>query len=304
MLHAAPIVPGPGIVVWTLAVDDIPASLWDHLTALLDDGERAWAARFACDRHRLARLAAHALKRLMLQAFAGRPAGSWRFDTAPGGKPRVTVTGTPHFNLAYSAGWVACGISDHVDLGIDLEHTARQAPLTLSGTYLTAEEERWLKRLPAPAQSDGFLRLWTLKEAFTKAVGTGLMQDWQDFGFSFDPLRVTFRDATLGDCRRWHFDQRRIGEAFFLAVAWRDGPRGLAVTVEHIRLEQVVGGGAHVVADTGKEAVLFGKKGPKNFCQFGRRLVAIRPNRPTPSIATDAGSGISSIVAINPVESL
>jgi 4'-phosphopantetheinyl transferase len=241
---------GAGIVVWILAVETIPTPMWESLTALLDDGERARAARFVCERHRRARVAAHALRRLMLQEFAGAPAHSWRFETAPGGKPRVAGIGKPYFNIAYSAARVACGMSDEVDLGIDLEYAACPAPLALAGDYLTAGETRWLQRLPGPAQSDGFFRLWTLKEAFTKATGTGLLGDVQDIGFEFDPLRVRFRDESLGDPGSWHFDQRRIDDAFFLAIAWQDGPCDLAVTVEQVRLESLRSGAAGVASRT------------------------------------------------------
>ena len=51
-----------------------------------------------------------------------------------------------------------------------------------------------------PAQPPiGFFRPCTLKEAYIKATGLGLAQRPDDFAFAFEPLRVTFADAALGE---------------------------------------------------------------------------------------------------------
>lgn len=91
--------------------------------------------------------------------------------------------------------------------------------------------------MPHSEQAMGFLRVWTLKEAFIKATGRGLGQPLQDFSFDFDPLRVTFRDRALGDSRAWHFEQRLVGDEHLLALAWRDAGQAATVVAREMQLE-------------------------------------------------------------------
>jgi 4'-phosphopantetheinyl transferase len=81
----------------------------------------------------------------------------------------------------------------------------------------------------------GFVRLWTLKEAYIKASGLGLAQPLETFAFRFDPLRVTFADPALGDPTTWHFDQRKVGTHHLLALAWRS--EAVPVNVVAVRPE-------------------------------------------------------------------
>ncbi|HEV7448582.1 MAG TPA: hypothetical protein VGO18_38805, partial [Steroidobacteraceae bacterium] len=60
----------PRILVWTVAVREAPEPLWLRLGAMLDEVERARAARFAFERHRREFVAAHALKRLLLSVLS------------------------------------------------------------------------------------------------------------------------------------------------------------------------------------------------------------------------------------------
>jgi 4'-phosphopantetheinyl transferase len=229
----------PRVTVWTVALDAAPGLPWRRVAVLLDDTERARAARFAFERHRCAFVVAHALKRLMLSAIGGVAPQLWTFDTEPGGKPRVSSHAGPQFNLSHTDRFVACGVSDELELGVDVEAINCAAPLELARTYFASEERRWIDGRPASEQSLGFLRVWTLKEAFVKALGRGLAQPLQDFSFGFDPIRVTFHDPALGDTRAWRFEQREIG-GHLLALAWRNGAQEACFTVREMRLETLL----------------------------------------------------------------
>lgn len=224
-----------GILVWTVALSAVPEPLWPRLARLLDDGERAKAARFAFERHRRQHIAAHALKRLMLSAVAPRPPQSWMFETAARGKPRVAPTTGPRFNLSHCDGRVACAVSEDVELGVDVEPLSRHAPLELAPRYFAPDEAGWLGSLPPPDRPLGFFRLWTLKEAYIKATGLGMAQELHDFSFGFDPLRVRFDRPSLGHAEAWRFEQRLISGSHVLALAWA-GAREASVKIEEVCL--------------------------------------------------------------------
>ena len=212
-----------GIVVSTVMLDVVPESIWPRIAGLLNREERERAAQFVFERHRRQYIAAHALKRLMLSAFEGFEVApkAWSFETASGGKPRVNRGAGPYFNLSHCDGLVACAVSHRVELGLDVERLTPDAPLELAQSHFACDEDIWLRSLPAANRSQGFYRLWTLKEAYIKAVGLGLAQPLRDFSISFEPLRVTFHDASLGDPCRWRFYQRAVGVEHVLALAWQ-----------------------------------------------------------------------------------
>jgi 4'-phosphopantetheinyl transferase len=229
----------PDVTVWTVALDADLDPAWRQLGVLLDVTERARAARFVFERHRRTHVVAHALKRLMLSAIAGFPPQSWTFDAAPGGKPRISPVARPQFNIAHSEGLVACTVSEELELGVDVEPISRSAPLELAKTQFAEPEQRWIDGLPPPDRAIGFLRLWTLKEAFIKATGRGLAQPLQAFSFAFEPLRVNFHDPALGNSRAWHFEQREIS-GHLLALAWRKSSRDPSMEIRERRLETLL----------------------------------------------------------------
>ena len=228
------------IAVATVALADIQRELWPRLEAMMSDLERARATRFRFERNRREYIAAHALKRLMLsEAFGGRPQ-DWAFVAEPGGKPYVAGGWGPHFNISHCDGLVACAVSAEAPLGVDVEPVGRRPPLDLAEHYFAPDECVWLLELPEDERPRGFLRLWTMKEAFIKATGKGVSQGLHTFAIGFDPLRVTFRDSAQTEPGEWHLVQETIGDSHLLGLAWR-GPEA-AVTLRKVKLEEMAGG--------------------------------------------------------------
>jgi 4'-phosphopantetheinyl transferase len=229
----------PRILVWTAALQQVPESVWSWIGTLLDEEERARAAQFAFDRHRREYIAAHALKRMMLTAVGGAAPRSWTFETGASGKPQVGPGAGPYFNLSHCEGLVACAASNELEVGIDVEPLYREAPLEVAKAQFTPMEQGWIAAVPQVERDVAFWQVWTLKEAFIKATGRGLGQPLQDFSIAFDPLRVIFYDAALGDSYAWRFEQRRIGGTHMLALAWRDSGRQVSVTLQEMELDRL-----------------------------------------------------------------
>ena len=124
------------------------------------------------------------------------------------------------FNITHSESFVACAVSDGIEVGIDVEPVCRIPPFEILGTHFSETERRWIEGLPRVDRAAGLLRLWTLKEAFIKATGKGLDQPLSSFTFEFDPLRVIFHHHELGNENTWRFEQREL-RSHFLTVAWQ-----------------------------------------------------------------------------------
>lgn len=78
-------------------------------------------------------------------------------------------------------------------IGIDVERVGRAADIPAH--VLHPVEIAWLASLAPEDRARGFARLWTLKEAYLKALGTGLARDTRTFAVALaDPAPVTIQD--------------------------------------------------------------------------------------------------------------
>jgi len=231
------------ITVWAAPLDTVPVALWPRVESILDAAERERAKRFRFERDYRHYCAAHALKRLMLTvSTAGAIAPrAWTFDTGSHGRPTVAGGRGAHFNLSHCDGLVACAVSRAAKPGIDVENLDRVVPLDIAETYLAADEAKWLYGLAETARQAGFLRLWTLKEAYIKATGLGLSQALDAFAIDFDPLRISFTDPALGDPSAWRFEQLEIGGRHVLALAWRAPAKPVRTEVTSVDLASLLG---------------------------------------------------------------
>src|SRR6185312_17092194 len=86
------------------------------------------------------------------------------------GKPHV-AGGGPHFNLSHSGGLGLLGLLPGLELGVDIEAVDRSRDwLALARRFYTPAEFTWLAGLPAADLPLAFCRLWTVKEAWMKAL--------------------------------------------------------------------------------------------------------------------------------------
>lgn len=171
--------------------EGLDASTLGAMAGVLSAEERARRDRFVFDRDRRDFVAAHALVRRMLSRYGATSPEDWRFDTDAHGKPSVVTTqaGTPPlvFNLSHTHGLVACALTRGTSLGIDVERVDRlvSGP-EIAARYFATAEIQMLDAHDPEDYADRFIELWTLKEAYIKAVGTGLAHPLDSFAFAFE----------------------------------------------------------------------------------------------------------------------
>ncbi len=145
--------------------------------SLLDDDERTTFAQFVFDADRRDYAAAHALLRRMLhETFPEVAAEDWRFVRTAEGKPQLAPPAPRvSFNLSHTRGIVACAVSRGAEVGIDVECDDRRMEVEpLAPEVCSAQEQTQLHALPPEMRGSFFLDLWTLKEAYLKALGVGI----------------------------------------------------------------------------------------------------------------------------------
>jgi 4'-phosphopantetheinyl transferase len=228
---------GPRVHVWTMPIDGLSEATLSRWHELLDTAEQTRVARFAFGRNRGEYVAAHVLTRTLLSTLMpGTDPGAWHFVPSEQGKPVAWLGDRPapvSFNLSHTDGMVgvaALAAEGHA-LGFDVESLDRKVTLGIADRYFCPEEVGWLESLPEATRPAGFLRLWTLKEAFIKATGQGLRQDLATFWFEPMLPRIHFKADLAERPEDWWFEQRVVSGRFIAAVGM-NRQVGLPVTAE------------------------------------------------------------------------
>ncbi len=197
------------------------------LLALLSDEERAKAARFMFAHDRDSYVAAHALVRATLSAFFARAPQDWTFVTGAHGKPRVDShdgSGRLCFNLSHTRGSVAVAVALDREVGVDVERIAPdRADEAVARELFAPAEFAALCDEPKAGRAEAFFDVWTLKEAYIKAVGLGVALPLKDFAFTRHPLRISFAGTLDDSPSRWLFRRFRPAPDVAMALAARRG---------------------------------------------------------------------------------
>jgi 4'-phosphopantetheinyl transferase len=192
--------------VYTLALDLDDATLRE-LEHELSADERARAARFLFEGHRRRFVAAHGQLRRILAGELGGAARELRFDTGPHGKPFLVDGGDLRFNLSHSADVALVALARGRELGVDVEEIAADRVTDgLAAFSFSPRELADFRALSGDAQVAGFFACWSRKEAFIKALGTGLALPLDSFDVTLAPdepprLRATRFDPA--EAQRW-----------------------------------------------------------------------------------------------------
>ncbi|XP_058771249.1 uncharacterized protein LOC131644707 [Vicia villosa] len=82
-----------------------------------------------------------------------------------------------HFNISHTSSLIACGVTVGSPIGIDVEEKQRRLKndiLAFARRYFSPHEVEMLAHIVDPElRRHEFIKLWTLKEAYVKALGRG-----------------------------------------------------------------------------------------------------------------------------------
>jgi 4'-phosphopantetheinyl transferase len=145
------------------------------LTALLDEVELDRSARFRFERDRARFVARRAFLRGVLSGYLGVRPGAIRYRLSEHRRPELDPVHGLTFSTSHSAGLAVVAVTRDRRVGVDLERT-REVPdvLRLAAGVCTPAELDGLRLVDPGRQAEAFLRIWVRKEAYLKALGTGL----------------------------------------------------------------------------------------------------------------------------------
>jgi 4'-phosphopantetheinyl transferase len=198
---------GRDVHVWCARLDRSPRSQ-AALQRLLSADERQRAGRFHFERDRRRYTCARGVLRSLLGEYLGAKPETIAFSYGAHGKP--ALDGLPNstlmFNVSHSDELALFAFSRGIELGVDVEAVRPVSDAEqIATSFFSPREVARLLSLPLALRQEAFFACWTMKEAYLKALGSGLAKPLDAFDVSFGPDEVP-RLAVLGDeeeTRRW-----------------------------------------------------------------------------------------------------
>lgn len=123
-----------------------------------------------------ARRAEFLVSRALARTVLGRHLGCPPQDVAiqrVAGRPVLVGREPVDFNLSHSMRHCAVAVMSGGRVGVDVDEVVGY-PERVARRWFGPGERDWLGRLPDEARGRGFFKLWTIKEACGKALGSGL----------------------------------------------------------------------------------------------------------------------------------
>jgi 4'-phosphopantetheinyl transferase len=243
------ITPGNVLVYFSEVRSPSPA-LIERLTTQLSSDEQSRVAEFAFEKDRSVFVAAHALLRYALGLIFEADKIRFRVDTY--GKPvlDLPIDHDVHFNLSHTRGMAVCAICRGCHVGVDVEEINHNVDMeTLAREYFAAVEHQLVVTTPPENRAETFFRLWTLKEATVKAIGTGLWSRLADFAFTLEPLSLIVPPQLTEAAADWQFWEHAPTAIHRVALAVRQ-EHGLTINVasQLVPLAQLVAPAAFTLA--------------------------------------------------------
>ena len=215
---------------------DLARPISDADRALLDEAETARADRIIIESKRRQSYRARAELRRVLGLYLDAAPEALRFCYGEHGKPALA---TPYveggaggraplcFNLTHSGTVGLIGVifeRPELALGVDVEEARPGREFaSIAESFFAPDEIAVFRRLPRSEEQAAFYRAWTRKEAYLKAIGTGLSFSSTAFSISYgrDEAARLLRTERPGDSpHRWRMVDVPCPPGYAAAACW------------------------------------------------------------------------------------
>ncbi len=192
--------------IWRVKLDISPSFIELMLRPLSpQECDRANRLQFERDRRRF--IVSHGVMRIILSRYLGCEPEQVQYQMTENGKPFLEKKPELHFNLAHSHEIALIAVTPLGEIGIDVEYIRPLEDINrLARQCFSAQEYQQYISLPAPEKQQAFFTCWTRKEAFLKALGSGLAFPLDNFTVSLlstEPARLVMVSGKHNESTDW-----------------------------------------------------------------------------------------------------
>jgi 4'-phosphopantetheinyl transferase len=195
------------------------------LEGALSQEEHRRAARFGRPELRDRYIVGRATLRALLGAKLALPPHSVVIARGKRGRPLVPNGNGLDFNVSHTSGMALIGMTSGCRIGVDIEHGERQLNVPgVARKFMSGREQSMLQALDDDARRRTLLRLWTCKEAMSKATGDALSAPFREIDVAVDTLSP--RDGPPPyEPARWQLVALDVPGGFLATAAlWHEHP--------------------------------------------------------------------------------
>lgn len=179
---------------------------------------------------------------LLLHALARRHGGRpEEHVVSRDARGRPIHLGGDSVSISHSGPWAACAVATGCLVGMDIQVIdARRDVMRIAEAFFSPEENHWLKSQPR----ESFYQLFTLKEAYLKALGLGIAGGLQRISCTIECGQIMASTASAGTVGLHLYG----GDDFFCAVALVGGGLTEPIDLRFVRPGSWQGGAVSRVA--------------------------------------------------------
>jgi 4'-phosphopantetheinyl transferase len=205
------------IHIWRSEINAQTSRL-SEFSSLLACDELDRAQRFRFERDRIRYSTCRGLLRLLIGRYLGCTPAILSFRYSSLGKPYLNGAQTLSFNLSHSHEMVLYAFTSEGEVGVDIEkHDPKLEVEEIARNFFAPEEILYIRQGLPDRRYERFFHLWSRKEAFLKALATGLSTPLHQFEVSTQASLDGFEVCSFVPCA-----------GFSAALAVRPAPRQIS----------------------------------------------------------------------------
>ncbi len=212
--------------IYYFSLDD-SGSERERLFQFLDEAEKQRAARYKFDIHRFRFISGRGKLREVLARVVKCQPEEVIFGSGEFGKPYIKQTDKSNniqFNVSKSSAMGAVAISQGMQIGLDIEqikHNGISDCDLIVEKEFTDDEIKWYQQHDSKNRLIAFYALWTCKEAYLKALGSGLNDSLDRFTVSLKEEQPNISNTELESVISSAFSlyQDKISDDYIVCLA-------------------------------------------------------------------------------------
>lgn len=214
-----PFTPPLGVDLWYLDLtkcDQMSLQTYSEFLPI-DELERAQQYRKSQTQFLFTRL----FLRKVIAHYTGWPTQEITIARTAHGKPFLLNAPTPlYFNLSHTSNSAILAVTTYGEVGVDIEAIRQRDFLKIAERYFHADESQQLQSCNSTERATLFFKLWTLKEAFFKATGSGISTGLNKvhFNLSGDIITPSIDPSLNRFAEDWQFQQHLIENSLVAAL--------------------------------------------------------------------------------------
>ncbi len=177
--------------IWKININNKALDVSHLYSNVLSVDERRRAGRLRSENDKRRFVISRGLLRENLGNYMGAAPAEIVFTYNDHGKPDIKSEHNPKnikFNVSHSRNLAIYAICLEREIGVDLEYIRDVSSADkIINRFFTNEEKDYFNSLPEYRKKMAFFRLWTRKEAYSKAKGMGIGLPLKEFDFNLIP---------------------------------------------------------------------------------------------------------------------